>query len=53
MANETELATTALALLQDPARRQQMGESARRVVEENRGALKKHMDHILAILDNR
>ncbi|HVV68463.1 MAG TPA: lipid IV(A) 3-deoxy-D-manno-octulosonic acid transferase [Gammaproteobacteria bacterium] len=44
--NEKELATTWSALLEDEAKRIQMGEQARMVVETNRGAVEKHLDYI-------
>lgn len=41
VADEAELAETVVALFEDPARLQQMGEAARSTVEANRGALER------------
>ncbi len=46
-----EFGRTVDALLQDPASRERMGEAARRVMEENRGALQRSLDMIQGLLE--
>jgi len=48
--DEIELAKVCTELLGDEVRRKIMGERAQRVVEENRGALQKHLDCIEQLL---
>jgi 3-deoxy-D-manno-octulosonic-acid transferase len=45
-----DLAVQATGLLQDESRRAAMGEAARRVVQENQGALEKSLDEIADFL---
>ena len=48
--NPEDLGVAWIELLEDPARRQKMGEAARAVVEENRGATARTIEHIARIL---
>lgn len=49
--NAKELAEQVIALLSDPQRRKEIGEDAKRFVEENKGSLVKHLALIEMVMD--
>jgi 3-deoxy-D-manno-octulosonic-acid transferase len=50
VANARELGEEVSALLNDPSRRRELGERGRRLVEDNRGAVRRTVDALLALV---
>jgi 3-deoxy-D-manno-octulosonic-acid transferase len=50
VANARELGDEVSAMLLDPSRRRELGERGRRLVEDNRGAVRRTVDALMALV---